>query len=101
MLGSAYVLGASEDQLQNIFDEETKELEPWKESPSEVGGPDWWTFRGSREHQRAFVDFFEDQLVLHNYDWKALAYEFMYEKQHKLINGVTGGCMFSIEQNGN
>ncbi|KAL5376616.1 hypothetical protein PMIN02_011746 [Paraphaeosphaeria minitans] len=42
-------------------------------------------------YQRAFVDFFEDQLVAKKYDWKALLREFMFEGDQPLINGLVSG----------
>lgn len=42
-------------------------------------------------YQRAFVDFFEDQLVAKRYDWKALLREFMFEGKTPLINGLISG----------
>jgi len=43
-------------------------------------------------YQRAFVDFFEDQLVSKRYDWKLLLDEFLFEGKEPLINGLVAGC---------
>src|ERR1700710_908764 len=40
LLGSAYLFGANVDQLQNIYDEESKELEEWQDSPAEISDAD-------------------------------------------------------------
>ena len=45
-------------------------------------------------YQRAFVDFFEDQLVAKRYDWKALLEEYMFEGGEPLINGLVSGCKY-------
>ena len=44
-----------------------------------------------RSYQRAYIDFFEDQLVQNGYDWKRLVEEFLYEGKQPLINNVVAG----------
>lgn len=39
-------------------------------------------------YQRAFIDFFEDQLVQHNYDWRALLNDFLFSGKQPLINNI-------------
>jgi hypothetical protein len=39
------------------------------------------------------VDFFEDQLVLKRYDWKALLEEYMFEGKNPLVNSLVSGRM--------
>ncbi|KAI9846495.1 MAG: hypothetical protein M1837_003915 [Sclerophora amabilis] len=46
---------------------------------------------GRPSYQRAFVDFFEDELVHHGYDWKKLIEEYMFGGQEPLINNVVSG----------
>jgi Questin oxidase-like len=92
LLGSAYLLGASVDQLQKIYDAESKELEEWKDSPGEISDGDWRDYLGDRRYQRAFVDFFEDELALKfGYDWKRVAEEYLFTGKEPLINGVVAG----------
>jgi hypothetical protein len=92
ILGSAYLLGANHGQLQHIYDEESKELEGWPDSPGEISDNDWRDYLGDHRYQRAFVDFFEDELALkHGYDWKKVAAEFLFSGKHPLINGLIGG----------
>lgn len=43
-------------------------------------------------YQRAFLDFFEDELVRYGYDWKAVVIEYVLKGPEPLIFG-TGGCM--------
>jgi len=60
---------------------------------------------GSRPHnaecfasyQRAFIDFFEDQLVAHGYDWKQLLEHYLYDGDAPLINSLVSGCKFFLE----
>lgn len=96
ILGSAYLLGATDKQLQELYEIETKELEPWTESPAEVTEDDWRDFLGNREYQRAYVDFFEDELALRcGYDWKRVVHKFMFEGKEPLINGLIGGRAYT------
>ncbi|CZS88518.1 uncharacterized protein RAG0_00247 [Rhynchosporium agropyri] len=92
LLGSAYLFGADAVQMNKIYDEESKELEEWKDSPAEVTDKDWREFLGDKRYQRAFVDFFEDELALkHDYDWKEVANEYLYSGKEPLINGLISG----------
>ena len=92
ILCSAYLLGAHEDQLHCIYDEEAKVLEEWVDSPSEITEHDWRLYLGKHEFQRAFLDFFEDELALkHEYDWKTVAREFLFDGKNPLINCAVSG----------
>ena len=44
-------------------------------------------------YQRAFVDFFEDELVAFGYDWKQLTAEYLFSGEQPLINGIIAGRM--------
>ncbi|KAI0490079.1 cell cycle checkpoint protein RAD17 [Xylaria cf. heliscus] len=92
ILSSAYLLGASDTQLHKIYDVEAQDLEPWVPSPAEVTKDDWRTFLGDRRYQRAFVDFFEDALVMrHNYDWKKVVKEYLFSGEEPLVNSLISG----------
>lgn len=96
ILCSAYLLGASTDQLHNVYDYEAQELEPWADSPAEIVDDDWRDFLGDRIYQRAFLDYFEDQLCSRetNYEWKKVVDAFMFtpaDKGPPLINNVIAG----------
>ncbi|EHK99287.1 hypothetical protein GLAREA_08752 [Glarea lozoyensis ATCC 20868] len=92
ILGSAYILGANHDQLQKIYDHESRSLEGWKDSPAEITDADWREFLGNHNYQRAYVDFFEDELALKfDYDWKKVAEEYLFTGKQPLINGVISG----------
>lgn len=83
-LGSAYLLGGTADHLTDVYEDASKdENEPWKDSPGEIALHDYRDFLGKREYQRAWVDFFEDQLVDHSYDWKQVAARFLFERGDK------------------
>lgn len=91
-LGSAYLFGADVDQLQNIYDQESKELEAWHDSPAEISESDWRDFLGDKRYQRAYVDFYEDELALKfGYDWKKVLDEYLFSGKQPLINGLIAG----------
>lgn len=95
ILCSAYWLGAEPHQLYHIYEVESKELEPWVPSPSEVLQEDWRDFLGDKRYQRAYVDFFEDALAMkHNYNWKKVVEEYMFGGDEPLVNGLIGGRMY-------
>lgn len=94
LLGSAYLLGSNVEQLHKIYDEESKELEDWEDSPAEVSDADWRDFLGDKRYQRAYVDFFEDEMALKfEYDWRKVADEYLFSGKEPLINGVVAGRM--------
>jgi hypothetical protein len=100
ILSSAYLLGASVDQLNAIYEEEIKELEPWEPSPAEVVDEDWRDFLGDKRYQRAYVDFFEDKLAMRfAYDWKKEVQHFLFSGKQPLYHGLIGGRMsFPVSQ---
>lgn len=63
----------------------------------------WCTYRGKARpsllscyrYQRAYVDFFEDQLVLHGYDWKRVLNKYLLEGKEPLINCLIAGCTYT------
>ena len=48
----------------------------------------------SSRYQRAYVDFFEDQLVLNGYDWRKVLSEFLFTGKEPLINCMIAGRKF-------
>lgn len=96
ILSSAYLLGASVPQLNDIYDREIRELEPWVPSPAEIGEDDWQELRGDGRYQRAFVDFFEDKLVMRfHYDWHEELSHYLFTGDEPLFHGLIGGRMFA------
>ncbi|KAH4350399.1 hypothetical protein HBH98_048540 [Parastagonospora nodorum] len=90
-LGSAYVLGGTAEHLNEIYEREAEGLEPWRDSPGEISREDWRDFLGKREYQRAFIDFFEDQLVSTRYNLEELLEEYLFGGKEPLINGLVAG----------
>ncbi|CAM1506809.1 Fc.00g064500.m01.CDS01 [Cosmosporella sp. VM-42] len=92
VLSSAYLLGANEVQLHEIYDKQIQELESWEPSPAEVVEDEWREYLGDRRFQRAYVDFFEDKLAMKfNYNWKRQVEHFLFEGKKPLFHGLIGG----------
>ena len=51
ILGSAYIFGADADELNYIYEKESENLEPWKDSPGEISKHDWREYLGKREYE--------------------------------------------------
>jgi hypothetical protein len=43
-------LGATYEHLNDIYEKEAEELEPWHDSPGEISREDWRDFLGKREY---------------------------------------------------
>ncbi|KAL8666940.1 MAG: hypothetical protein Q9168_007393, partial [Polycauliona sp. 1 TL-2023] len=91
ILGSAYLFKAGSEHLNDIYDEETKDLERWKDSPGEVSTYDWRDYLGDARYQRAYVDFFEDELVLNGYNWRKVLSTYLFAGKQPLINNLVSG----------
>ncbi|KAK9460196.1 uncharacterized protein V1516DRAFT_679200 [Lipomyces oligophaga] len=90
ILGSAFFLGASSEQLVEIYEENSKRLEIWQEdSPAEVTGDDWRDFYGLREYQRGYRDYFTDEVVFASFDWKRVVFKYLLVDEAKLLKGLT------------
>jgi hypothetical protein len=77
--------------MMDIYEKESKNLEPWEDSPTEISREDWRDYLGRREYQRAWIDFLEDQLVQFGYDWRELLDDFLYSGKQPLINNLIAG----------
>jgi Questin oxidase-like len=80
LLGSAYLLGGDTDHLNAIYDDIAlrDNLEPWKDSPGEIAEHDYRDFLGKRDYQRAWLDFFEDQLLPNSYSWQHVVTKYLF-----------------------
>lgn len=43
------MFGASAEQMNEIYDKESEQLEPWRDAPGEISRYDWRDFLGKRE----------------------------------------------------
>lgn len=46
-------------------------------------------------YQRAFVDFFEDQLVQYSYDWKKMLDDYLFSGDQPLFNNFIAGRKYA------
>ncbi|EED12307.1 conserved hypothetical protein [Talaromyces stipitatus ATCC 10500] len=90
-LVSAFLFGADNYALDNLYEANSGLLEPWKDAPGEVVGSDWMDFLGKREYERAFLDLFEDSLVEEGYDWKVVLQKYLFSAKQPLISSITAG----------
>lgn len=95
-LGAAYLFSpahSTSEGLHAIYEAEKVELEEWRDSPAEIARAGWRGHLGNTEYQRAYVDFFEDELARTGYDWKRLVVDYLLDEEGgpPLINGVLGG----------
>ncbi|KAK8212258.1 hypothetical protein HDK77DRAFT_382195 [Phyllosticta capitalensis] len=91
ILGSAFILGSNPDHLREIFKAEAETLEPWTDSPGEITEANWREHLGNKHYQRAYMDFFEDQLAALGNDWKKLVEKFLLSGKEPLINNLICG----------
>ncbi|MCJ1282888.1 hypothetical protein MMC26_002214 [Xylographa opegraphella] len=91
ILGSAYLLGAKALHLNDVYEKGSKELEDWEDSPNEVSTYDWRDYLGDRRYQRAYIDFFEDELVLNGYEWQKVLENYLFKGEEPLINCLVTG----------
>ncbi|KAF8449763.1 hypothetical protein BGX38DRAFT_1185987, partial [Terfezia claveryi] len=78
-------------QLHDLYEREEGDIDPWKDSPWEVTGGDWRRYLGDENYQRAFLDFFEDELVREGYDWKKVLMGYMLDGESPLLNSLICG----------
>ncbi|KAJ5377712.1 uncharacterized protein N7496_005121 [Penicillium cataractarum] len=88
LLSAAYLHGADADDLTRLYESESKLLEEWDDSPAEVTDEDWRDHLGRREYQKAFVDFFEDELVRFGYDWKQVVAEYLFSGEEPVFHSI-------------
>ncbi|KAG5926823.1 hypothetical protein E4U42_002929 [Claviceps africana] len=92
ILSSAYLLGATPNQLHDIYEDQAKELEPWTPSPAELMDEDWMDYMGDAWYQRAYLDYYEDKLAMeYAYDWKKLVEHFLFSSKKPLVHGLICG----------
>ncbi|CAI7574409.1 unnamed protein product [Penicillium glandicola] len=88
LLISSFLQGADADTLERIYEEQVSDLVKWKESPAEITTLDWRAHLGCRGFDRAFVDFFEDEMVQKSYDWKEVMVEYMFTGKEPMFDSI-------------
>ena len=86
-LAAAYLLGASAEHLDTIYDDAVSRdnLEPWTPSPHKITLDNHRDYLTKAEYQRAWVDFFDDQIETtdHSDQWQSKVTEFLLETGSK------------------
>lgn len=91
-LGSLYLLGASDNKLEEAYETMCKEMDPYESSPEKITLSNWRQFLGNKHFCKSYADFFHEQLTTNGNNWQTKFNEFLLEnKQEPLINGVIGG----------
>ncbi|KAF3023865.1 hypothetical protein E8E15_005622 [Penicillium rubens] len=88
LLSSSFLQGADADTLGRIYEKEVSDLVKWKESPAEITILDWRGHLGCRKFDRAFVDFFEDEMVRLSYDWKEVVAEYLFTDKEPMFDSI-------------
>ncbi|KAJ5083248.1 hypothetical protein N7456_012675 [Penicillium angulare] len=88
LLSAAFLQGSDAEDLNRLYETESKLLDAWVDSPAEVTPDDWRDHLGCREYQKAFVDFYEDELVRLNYDWKEVVSEYLFSGDEPVFNSI-------------
>ncbi|KAF4769320.1 hypothetical protein HAV15_008567 [Penicillium sp. str.  len=88
LLSSSFLQGADADTLGRIYEEEVSDLVKWKGSPAEISTLDWRGHLGCRGFDRAFVDFFEDEMVHLGYDWKEVVAEYLFTGKEPMFDSI-------------
>ncbi|CAG8239065.1 unnamed protein product [Penicillium salamii] len=94
LLSSSFLQGADANDLGRIYESQINEVVKWKDSPAEITTLDWRSHLGCREYRqldrfdRAFVDFFEDELVRLGYDWKQVVDEYLFNGQEPVFGSI-------------
>lgn len=80
-----------------MYESASRELENWEEYPDGLTTSDWRAFFGRREYQRAFVDFFLDEVVRKGYDWRFVVEGYLCGGERPLVDCLVSGCECSLD----
>jgi hypothetical protein len=96
ILGSAYYLGASNEQLKAIAKSEGETLRPHRSVAVQdaLSTSNWKQFLNSKDHTLAFQKLFDDEINNAGGDWKKVVAEYLYSSDSPLVNGLCGGCKY-------
>lgn len=95
---SAYYLGATPQQLNEVYESQADVLDQWQEdSPDEVTDQDWRQLRGKKEYTSAWKDYITDKVSeVSADDWASVARSYLYEKKDNLFVGLYGGLVHPL-----
>jgi hypothetical protein len=91
-LGSLYLLGATNDQLEKAYEVMCKEMDPYEPSPEEINLSNWRTFLGNKHFCQSYRDFFNQQLTTNGNQWQKKFTELLLDNpKQPLVNSVISG----------
>ncbi|KAJ5612512.1 hypothetical protein N7510_005706 [Penicillium lagena] len=94
LLGSAYFLGASAEQLEELYEHEVttlKEINDTFITGAAISRNNWREFLGQKSYTVAYVQYFDEELKRNNGDWKKVLRQYLFPRPEPLINGFSGG----------
>ncbi|KAJ5448538.1 hypothetical protein N7445_003359 [Penicillium cf. griseofulvum] len=96
-LGSAYCLGASVDQMREMYQTETVGLNYEKKADNDlfiregVTRENWRDMINNKSYTISFTEFFDQEVSQTDGDWKSVVNEYLFDSSNPLINGFIGG----------
>jgi hypothetical protein len=91
-LGSLYLIGASDDQLEKAYETMCRELDPYEISPEEITLSNWRKHLGNRHFCQSYRDFFNQQLTTNGNNWQKKMTEFLLDNpKQPMINSLIAG----------
>ncbi|WYZ35412.1 hypothetical protein EsH8_X_000059 [Colletotrichum jinshuiense] len=93
-LGSSYLLGATEAQLEKIYATESCELDAADDDKfhhERITTDNWRDYLGRKQYTTAYADFFDDEVEKNGGDWMIVVENYMFSGQQPVINGFSGG----------
>ncbi|KUL87741.1 hypothetical protein ZTR_05876 [Talaromyces verruculosus] len=94
LLGSAFALGAGNDQLTETYENEIAQLVPIARGFNRgeaISKKNWRDFLARKEYTVAYQDFFDREIKEKQGDWGKVLEEYLYSGSEPLVNGCTGG----------
>ncbi|KAL3428806.1 hypothetical protein BDV09DRAFT_203840 [Aspergillus tetrazonus] len=93
-ISSAYFLGASAEQLEELYEHEITTLREIDDTfilGSALSRDNWRQFLGQKPYTVAYVQYFDRELERSNGDWKKVLRDYLFPGPEPLINGFCGG----------
>jgi hypothetical protein len=91
-LGSLYLLGASDDQLEKVYPTMCEGLDPYETSPEEITLSNYRKHLGNKHFCKSYRDFFNQQLTTNGNNWQQKLIELLLDDpKQPMINSVVSG----------
>jgi hypothetical protein len=91
-LGSLYLLGASDDQLEKVYPTMCEGLDAYETSPEEITLSNYRKHLGNKHFCKSYRDFFNEQLKTNGNNWQQKLIELLLDDpKQPMINSVVSG----------